>query len=343
MSTTTVTPEVLEQDPSMPVKDAAVPVQPVVPEAPVIAPVEQKYSYQPKDTEGRPIGGLQVIKYTTQEELVAKLTHNHEESIRGMRDVRRKQRLGITDNEVLPAELEKAAAPIQFTEKALTVEERFEISKQLNDPEKFTEARDRLFESSLGVKPQVLRDTLNQNTLQTRQLVARQNAIEWMSQNPSFYQCSENVTTVCEWMAKSGLEPTVRNFEYAQSKMEEAGLLLTSPIVREVPPVAVTPVEVVPESQAPVVESTRISEVPIPQSSTPVVEKRQSHVPSSLNNNNSSNAGVTVLTGVAALTLADVDKMPSDIYKQMLMTNPEFVKRVNELEASRPPRPRISR
>ena len=39
----------------------------------VEAPVEQRYEYQPVDETGRPIGGKQVIKYTTNEELVTKL------------------------------------------------------------------------------------------------------------------------------------------------------------------------------------------------------------------------------------------------------------------------------
>jgi hypothetical protein len=345
MSTQIVTPEVLEQDPTMPVAVAPaadVIEAPVVPVAPP-APVEQKYTYQPKDAEGRPIGGLQVIKYTTQEELIAKLTHNHEESIRGMREVRRKQRLGITDNEALPDGLDKIAAPIQFTEKQLTVEERFDIAKQLTDPEKFTEARDRLFESSLGVKPEVLRNTLNQTQLQTAQLVARQNAQIWIESHPEFYPCPENVTTICEWMVKSGLQPTTRNFEYAQVKMEEAGLLLPSPIVREVPPVSPEPVEVAPKLQEPAVELTRISEVPVPQSSVaaPVAapEKRQSHVPSSLNNRIASNVGAMTQTAMAALTLADIDKMPSDVYRKAL-ADPAFVQRANELLSAVPSRPR---
>ena len=170
------------------------------------------------------------------------------------------------------------------------------------------------------------------------QLMARQNAQEWMSIHPEFYQCTENINTICDWMVKTGLQPTVKNFEYAQTQMEKAGLLLSSPIVREVPPPAavpvVAPVETVPKPQVPVVELARISEVPQPQ------ENRQARVPSGLNNRTApANAGVLPPSATAALSLEAVERMSSDEYRRNL-SNPEFRKRVDELEASLPPRPR---
>jgi|SRR5208337_349865 len=341
-------PVVIEQDPTIPAVEAIMPPPAevvVAPVAPAPMPEVKWHVYQPKDAEGRPIGGQQRISYTTQEELIEKLTHNHEESIRGLRDVRRKQRLGITEAETLPDGLDKMTNPVQFREKELTVEERFLISQELNDPAKFTEARDKLFESAIGVKPAELRETLNKTQVQTAQLVAAQNARTWVERHPEFNSCEENVTTICEWMVKTGLQPTVRNFEFAQAKMEEAGLLLPSPIVREVPPtipvIPVVPVaEVVPQPQAPVLEPTRISEVPVPQSSASVsVEKRQSIVPSGLNNRIAPNSGGMAPEKAATLTLRDVENMSSDEYRKNL-SNPEFRKRVDELESQRPPRPR---
>jgi hypothetical protein len=332
-------PVVLEQDPTI-VPAAVTPdaAEVLAPVAPVPVPEVKWHVYQPKDAEGRSIGGQQRISYTTQEELIEKLTHNHEESIRGLRDVRRKQRLGITEPETLPDDLDRLARPVRFAEKELSLEERFQISQELNDPAKFTEARDRLFESAVGVKPAELRETLNKTQVQTAQLVAAQNARTWVERHPEFNACEENVTTICEWMVKTGLQPTVRNFEFAQAKMEEAGLLLPSPIVREVLPVLpVTPVvpvaEVVPQPQVPAPESTRISEVPVPQ------EKRQSIVPSGLNNRIAPNSGGLAPEKTATLTLRDVENMSSDEYRKNL-SNPEFRKRVEELEAARPPRPR---
>jgi hypothetical protein len=251
--------------------------------------------------------------------------------------VTRDNRLGKFVADDIPADADRLPTTIQFSEKPLSVEERYAISQDMNDPTKFESARDRLFESAIGVPPAQLRETLNQTQMSTQQLIARQNAQEWMGTHPEFYQCTENVNTICDWMVKTGLQPTVKNFEYAQLKMTEAGLLLSSPIVREVPPVQVTPVpvvETVPKPQAPVVEPTRISEVPPPQ------ENRQAHVPSGLNNRIAPvNAGTLPPTVTAALTLGDIDRMSSEDYKKNL-GNPEFRKRVDELAAAAPPRPR---
>ena len=309
------------------------------PAPPALPQPEVKWhEYQPVDSSNRPVGGKQRFSYTTMEELVQKLESAHSNSILGMRDVKRKARLGTPEVDSLPTELERTPAFVQFKEKPLTTEERYAISQDMNDPAKFESARDRLLESSLGVPPAQLRETLNEQQQQTQQILARQNAEVWLERHPEFYACAENVNTVCEWMTKTGLKPSVKNFEFAQAKMEEAGLLLSSPIVREVPP-AVTPVvapmaEIQPEPQAVAVEPVRINEVPVPQ------EKRQSHVPSGLNNRVAPVGGAMLTTEMESLTLRMIDDMPSEDYRKQIMTNPAFVKRVNELEATRPPRPR---
>src|ERR1700675_678826 len=237
MSTTPVTPEVLET----PVTEAPVAVVPVAP-----VPEVKWHEYQPVDEHNRPVGGKQRFSYTTLEELVAQLEKAHTNSILGMRDVKRKPRLGTPEVDALPADLELTTQTIQFKEKPLTTEERYAISQDMNDPAKFDSARDRLFESAVGAPPAQLRETLNTQQQQTQQILARQNAEVWLERHPEFYSCAENINTVCEWMTKTGLKPSIKNFEFAQAKMEEAGLLLSSPIVREVPPVSAQPQVVAP-------------------------------------------------------------------------------------------------
>lgn len=340
MSTEPVVPE-LEQDPTMPavvvapIETIVAPIEPIVAPTPVLE--EKRYTYQPNDEQGRALGGPQVIVYTTEQELVEKMTKNSIELIRKLRSVTRENRLGKYVED-LPTELDRLPATVQFVEKQLTAEERYSIAQDMNDPAKFDSARDRLLESALGATPAQMRETLNNQQLQTQQLVARQNAQEWMGTHPEFYVCPENVNTVCDWMVKNGLQPTVRNFEFAQTKMSEAGLLLSPPIVREVLPTpqpqVVTPEEErVQEPQLPVVEPARISEAPVPQ------EKRQAHMPSSLNNRVASNSGAMTASATAALTLGTIEKMSADEYRRNL-ANPAFAKRVDELEAARPPRPR---
>jgi hypothetical protein len=338
MGTPIVTPEVHAASLAAVAEIVATAPVEVVPVAPV--PEVKWHEYQPVDEHHRPVGGKQRFSYTTMEELVQKLESAHSNSILGMRDVKRKARLGTPEVDALPAELELISPTIQFKEKTLTTEERYSISQDMNDPAKFESARDRLFESSLGVPPAQLRDTLNTQQTRTLQIMARQNAEVWLERHPEFYGCTENINTVCEWMTKTGLHPSVRNYEFAQAKMEEAGLLLSSPIVREVlpetpqPQVEVPVVERVQEPQSPVPEPVRINEVPVPQ------EKRQSHVPSGLNNRVAPVGGAMTVSAMETLTLKKIDDMPSEDYRKQIMTNPAFVQRVNELEATRPPRPR---
>ena len=69
----------------------------VIVEVPVVE--ERTHIYQPTDEQGRPIGGKQVIKYTTQDELVNKLQEqNVLIFLRKLREETRKNRLGISDD-----------------------------------------------------------------------------------------------------------------------------------------------------------------------------------------------------------------------------------------------------
>lgn len=333
MEETLVVPDTLET----PIEELA-----PVPELP-----ELRYEFQPTDESGRNLGGKQVIKYRTSEELAEKLRDQNVELVRRLREVTRRHRLGISDEETVPEDAERTEVKL-VEKKPLSIEERYAISQELNDPEKFEAARDRLL-ASAGYDE--LRQTVEQLQLSQRQIDARTNAQIFFEKHPTFYVCEENLGTIVQWMTKNKLGPSVLNFELAYKTMQEAGLLLPSPIVREDISVPVIPVPepsepspadstktgpetIVPNTQALVDSTTRISSTEQPQ------EKRQHRAPSGLNSRIASNAGVLPVT--KTLTLADVDRMPSEDYRKRIMTDPEFVKTVNELEATRPPRPRRS-
>jgi hypothetical protein len=123
-------------------------------------------------------------------------------------------------------------------------------------------------------------------------------------------------------------------FNLAFSTLKGAGLLLDSPIVREVTPAPVPSAPTVgPTAPAPSTEP-KVSPVPVATESriTPVEQpqtKRQVRVPSGLN---SSNASDSTTSGVTTdITLDDIDNMPSEEYKKKLR-NPAFAKLVNDLQ-----------
>ena len=74
-------------------------------------PVEKIYKYQPTDETGRPIGGVQVIKYTTPEELADKLRDQNVLLVRKLREQTRKVRLGVVEEEEISEDAQRYNSP----------------------------------------------------------------------------------------------------------------------------------------------------------------------------------------------------------------------------------------
>ena len=127
-------------------------------------------------------------------------------------------------------------------------------------------------------------------------------------------------------MSKKGLNPTIQSFELALSTLKEAGLLLEAPSVREVAVPAVVAEPVKEPIAVPVIEERRIAPPTLPQQRQPV------RVPSGFNGVETSTSGPT--TSGISLTIADLDKMPADVFKTKLR-DPAFSKLVNELYATK--------
>ena len=109
--------------------------EPIAPVVPVVEP-EKEYRYQPKDEQGRKLGGEQVIKYKTNEELADKLVEQNVNLVRALREQTRKNRLGIVDTENIPEGAAKFEVPLEFNPRALTPDERIQFSRDLLDPER---------------------------------------------------------------------------------------------------------------------------------------------------------------------------------------------------------------
>jgi hypothetical protein len=293
-----------------------------IPEVVAPTPVEQRYEYQPTDEQGRPMGGKQVIKYTTQDELTTRLVEQNSQILRQLRKVNRNARLGITEAESIPDSAQRFDMNLlELKPKDLNVDERFQLTQDLNDPEKFVAARDKLVESALGISGADLAKALNEQKLATLQVMAKQNFDIFVEGSNGFYDDNDNRKTLTDWMFKNKLAPTVENFTTAFSSLTSAGLLNEAPVVRPEP---VPVVEPAPKPQEPVVAEVRIDPTPQPQA------KRQSQVPSGLNERVSSAAGPVSVDG-PSVTLADIDRMTPDEYKAK-MKNPAFIKLVNDLE-----------
>lgn len=280
---------------------------------------EKAYKYQPTDENGRPIGGEQVIKYFTESELVQKLQDQSILLIRKLRQETKKNRLGIVENE------EVGDAPTfngftEFTPRTLDNDERYDLSRKLQDPTTAFEAVNTIVEASLGASLDKVGSKVNALEQENLGLRAKVEANAFVADNTDYYKCDENFEAITSWMVRYNLSPVKANFQKAYDTLKTQGVLILGESIPVVVPVAVTqPVEEV-----------------IPQFSA---------VPSGLNNENSSPTGPIsspgsdiayemvingqkkVLYGMQAL-----NAMPAEEYKLRLTHDRDFAKKVDKLE-----------
>lgn len=307
-----------------PAPEAAVqiPVPPAQPE-------EKMYEYQPVNEDGIPIGGKQVIKYHTQDELIQKMQKNHEEAIRQIRRLNTKVRLGVDFDDQIPQEAPRYEENAFLQPRDLTAEEKLQIARDMMDPEKVQEAYDRLSEARFGARPEVVTKLVNDTQMNEEALRAKAEGEAFVEETPEYLNCPANAKVIVNWLQKNGLKPVRQNFRLAYKTLDEAGLLLKRPIVREAAPasaVPVPPANTQPDPQVP----SRITNEPVAQPVRPVRE---------ISGLSRSNAGdgspeVTMTPNAVkkTLTLAEIDRMPSEEYKRR-MKDPKFASMVDQLIA----------
>lgn len=300
---------------------------------------ELRHEYQPMDDLGRPMGGKQVLKYRTQDELVSKMQEQNILLMRKLRSETRKNRLRAYDEETFEDGTQRYQTPIEFKQVELTPDQRVKLSRDLLDPEAFDEAADVLFEYAVGAKPADLRKALKQQQDEIVTIKAKQEADAFVRDNPDYYKCPENFETITGWMVKNDLAPVRENFQRAYDKLRRDGVIVEGPSTHATPAPLGGPVagpEVVPTSEPPEPEPEPVK-VPV---------KR---IPTGLTRDMGSDAGTPirvgddityevimpgrankVLRGVAA-----IDAMPSDEYRRRLKQDPTFEKKVEKLEATR--------
>ena len=300
-----------------------------------VAPVEEIYEYQPTDDNGLPIGGIQRIKYTGKDDLIAKLAKNHSESIKGMRKLSRNVRLGISDEQPVADEIPETAP--KYTAE--------------DDVVRFTEA------DFPGLAPETAKkkaEALNRNQDETIQNRALLEANAFTAAEPRYVRSNDNMQELLTWMVKRNLKPVRANFQLAFDSLVAKGILSIPPTKREEATVpVVAPVANGSEISAPATVDSRITVPPVAQPKRPVAG-----VGTGLTDSNTSNVEpitrdplvenfilevpvhdekgkatgqVKVYKGLEAL-----DKMPSDEYKRRYNANPtQFIKQVDAVEATR--------
>jgi len=314
--------------------------------------VEQVYRYQPTDNEGRAIGGLQVIKYTTPDELRDKLVEQNTLLIRKLRQETRKNRLGIQDEEQFSEDTPKYTGPKEFKPRELSDDERVGISRRLLDPTTAFEAQQELIEAQLGAPLAEFGSTLSQIQNENLKLRARVESQAFLQDNPDYYKCEENFAAITGWMLRYDLAPVKDNFQKAYDTLKTQGVLIEGAKVEVVPVVPVASIVHVDEPTAPVREE-------LPVTVQEIVPETVRRLPTGLTRNESSDTGpinipgsdivyeaviggeIKKVNGVEQLVgaqkklytgAAALDAMPAEEYKRRLLHEPGFTKKVQELD-----------
>lgn len=295
------------------VSNAQEAVPEVPPQTPATDPPDEPagekktYRWQPTDAEGNALGGVQVIEYTTPEELADKMRDINTNLHREMRKWKREaESLRPPDTSKLPANAERMMAP-----KPLTETERVQLSKDLLDPAKMEGAFKRLREA----------DGETERDRHARVIREAQEADTWANTHPDFHASQENCKALVVWCRQRNLLITQANLDLAYVELKEAGLLLEAPNAAvQAPP---NPPEATPPAEPTGLPATEVTPPP-----------RRPERPSSgglTRSQMSSGGGPPTRRG---LTWADVDKMSGAEYEAKYRNDPNFRKQVDAL----PPR-----
>lgn len=259
------------------------------------------YEYQPKDADGRPLGGKQVIKARDMQGALDKMANQSQELIRLNRKMKQDQALGIQPESIdqIPADAERDfGSDYDFTPKQLTPEERLQLSMDMNDSDRIEAVAEKFSEVLFGQKPEKVREMLKRTSHDAIVMRSYQEASAFREAHPEFHNSMDNTKVLVSILQKEGLAPTKRNFELVYTRAQKAGLLVDAPEVAE---------DIQEETHPGDGTTSRITGEPSQQT--------RLNVTSTGHKGRGSNGGTTA-TRTVKYTKADIDKMSADEYRQ---------------------------
>jgi hypothetical protein len=325
---------------------------------------ELKYSYQPTDEFGVNMGGPQVIKYKTTDELIQKLQENNVRLQRKLREANRKNKTGQLDPEDIPSTSPRFTPPVDFNPESLTADELIEISKQLGDPSTVQKAYSRLAQATFGAPVEKVREAIQVSQKAAIDNQIRAEVDSFLINNPDYYICKENYNTICNWMERFNLEPIEENFTMAYKRLSAEDILLTGGgTVPGKAPVSVQPIPAKPVTFDNTQEfggEIKVEPVEIvnfdPSVSTPPPASVQRITTALTNSNTSISAppppvpGSDIVYVSPAITdskgrltnpsrtfygMKALDAMPVDEYEKRFRSEPGFKEKVDKLLSTR--------
>jgi hypothetical protein len=273
---------------------------------------ELVHEYQPC-LNGKPVGGKQVFKYRTQDELIQKLTDAHKNATLELR--RRKKDSAL--EELTTANIERKIKP-PAEPRVLTPAEQLELQhkcEKLRASGEHAAAAKLELNAVLGIDVTDLAAQLRESQQEAYVSAVKGALAEFRASNPDYvqrWQCDENAQTLILYIQRRGLDETsAASYQEAFTAMREHLVEVAAPVSVPVP----TP--------APQVE--------------PAPVRRTVALATGLTNADASDIGVSPVlqqTGkFAGLTLEKINKMSGDEYKRYVR-DPAFSEYYDGLQAA---------
>ena len=131
----------------------------------------------------------------------------------------------------------------------LTAEERMQLVQDIQDPEKFEAAQQRLVRATIG-DPNALRTRLARVEQRLDRTTVQEEALAFKRGCPDYFPSQNNLETLAAWMYKNNLDPIKENFQLAYDTLKDVLEVRPAPV--SVQPVVVTEPTVVPAPVRPV-------------------------------------------------------------------------------------------
>jgi hypothetical protein len=159
--------------------------------------------------------GVQVFEGDTKDELIEALSTAQLNATKKIREQNRRIK-----ERILP---EAAKAEVKFEPTALTVDEQFAISQELQTNP--AGAISKLFKSTVGVTPEELREVLAESRQAAQQAQNQREGAKFVNAHPEYKDDAVNGKAMMEYLQKNNMAATASNYEIAFDALTETGLV----------------------------------------------------------------------------------------------------------------------
>ena len=285
--------------------------------------------YQISNPAGEPVGPPQVFEADTKDEMIAHLRAAHQNAAGKYYETKKAVKLGL----LMEPDSER---PVQeFVERPLTADERVRLTNELNNASTQDAAFTKLLESKFGAPLSVVRENL-QEVEQNKYIRFVEDEIRKFTLDfPDYVKSDSNRDSLRDYLLKKGWPVTRKNLGIAYTDLlEEGDILVTTQSVDEESEVAPAAAASVEEQPAPRLET----EITVPTTEVAPISAPTSVVRpavSSTLGRGSSSVPAAPTVKATGITIQEVNAMTATEYAKRCAADPEFVKQIEALYASR--------